>query len=258
MGLDILFTISALLILTESFPSHTICTRKQQYRSTPFSAKADAEADDEVSFYLPIFPTRKSVTLPTGELSLNLFEPRYLSLFNDGVLPQVNGSTFGAIHSASSSYEHVMIPSADPDNLPDICVPKVPVNAIGTLCETITHTTSMSRDGKRAMLRVKGRGVDRFRVEEVVSNGYDYYFGRGGRKQKPYIVCRCSIYCDEEPASLHDEIKIKQTEISLYKSIKEKEEIVDSMWECTEEESVDEVRMRRSGAKTYCVEILSN
>ena len=229
-------TIAAIYITsTESFVSQSF-TRRQQSRSKFFNAVG------EESFYLPIFPTRKSVTLPTGEISLNLFEPRYLSLFRDGVLPQLN-ATFGVIHSASSSFEHVMIPSADPENLPDMLVPKIPIKTIGTICETTTHTTSMSRDGTKAMLRVKGRGVDRFKVEEVVSNGYDYFIGRGGMQQKPFIVCRCSMYCDDEPATLNDEIKIKNSEISLYRSIKELEGTVGSMWECSEEESVDKVRM---------------
>jgi len=201
------------------------------------STSSGALLDEGQFFYLPIFPFRKSVTVPTGQVNLNLFEPRYLSLFND-VLSASN-VTFGAIHSSSTSYEHVLIPSPD-SNLPDMIVPKIPAGAVGTLCETTSHKSSKSRDGSRKMLRVQGRGVERFKVEEIVSNGYDYFYGKGGRQQKPYIICRGSLYSDDDPVSLHDEMDIKNTELSLYRSIKELEEVVDSMWDCQNEESMDE------------------
>ena len=44
-------------------------------------------------------------------------------------------------------------------------VPKIPAGAVGTLCETTSHKSSKSRDGSRKMLRVQGRGVERFKVE---------------------------------------------------------------------------------------------
>jgi len=47
------------------------------------STSSGALLDEGQFFYLPIFPFRKSVTVPTGQVNLNLFEPRYLSLFND-------------------------------------------------------------------------------------------------------------------------------------------------------------------------------
>ena len=76
-----------------------------------------------------------------------------------------------------------------------------------------------------------------------MSNGYDYFYGKGGRQQKPYIICRGSLYSDDDPVSLHDEMDIKNTELSLYRSIKELEEVVDSMWDCQNEEvRLDEER----------------
>ena len=158
------------------------------------------------SFLLPIFPLRKRVRFPSDQLTLNLYEPRYIAMC-DYILqrpdttsedatddPRSNHRLFGAIYTASK-----------PQIVPQSSGPIVPVLSkgdIGTLCVIFDHLERTSRTGTQQYgndgrkIRLNAVGVCRFRIEEVVQDGTAGFGDGKDDLLGPFILVRASIVHD--------------------------------------------------------------
>lgn len=165
------------------------------------------------SFSLPVFPLRKSVKFPTDDVSLTLFEERYLSLADHvlygkrrGLSPVAPPMIFGAWHCSTKSQ---IVRN-------NTITPLIEVGDIGVICHVVYHNdemTSTMESSKRKQLRrrvtIVGLAVHRFRVEKIVCNGFD------GLDACPYIVVLAAKICDSPCSHLDHYNRLKWFEKKL-------------------------------------------
>ena len=176
---------------------------------------------DYVSHAINPFPASPSVLLPR-------------------LTPRSN-ATFGGIYSPP--LPSVLIPSSY-----DRVTPMVSAGDIGTIFEAV----GAEGVGVCKPVKVKGLGVGRFKVDRVISNGYDYFFDeadesrppresserRPCEKKLPYILCECSWYDDvevkacEHSGSIRE--KVRAEEKKLLSSMMRLEDLVEEMWRSPE------------------------
>ena len=141
---------------------------------------------------LAIFPTRKSVRVPTNRLTLNLYEPRYLALTDYAM---ANGSIFGAAYCSSKSqlvrYQ---------DKLGPIATPMMQVGDVGVVCHILESTEGKRYGSNERKVSLEALAVERFQIKKILSNGYDMQKGYQTQQQLPYILVEASLLKDE-----HDE-----------------------------------------------------
>jgi hypothetical protein len=146
------------------------------------------------SFSLPVFPLRKSVKYPSDDVTLTLYEERYLSLADHvlygksrGASPVVPSMIFGAWHCSAKSQ---IVRN-------NTITPLIEVGDVGVLCHVVYHKDEMistleSSECKllRRRVIIVGVAVHRFRVEKIICNGFD------GIDVCPYIVVLAARICD--------------------------------------------------------------
>lgn len=161
----------------------------------------DTAVEPRISLiHLPIFPLRKFPRLPTDSLTLNLYEDRYLQMSKDTILPLLSRSktpSFGAVYVADL-----------PQVVPRGCGPVTPIlqsGLVGTLFFVEdTQQATLSTQGealRRQRIRLDARGVARFRIDSIVSDGTGAY-SRGGDdvnnvRNLPYLVVNATLVFDE-------------------------------------------------------------
>ena len=136
---------------------------------------------------LPIFPLQKAVKFPTDEVTLNLYEERYLALADRVLYGATNDGTtvtpsmmFGAWYCSNRSQivrNGVVSPLIEPGD-------------VGVVCHVIHH-----RNGPGRRVNIVGLAADRFRVERVLFNGFDNV------DECPYIVVLATRFFDESASS---------------------------------------------------------
>ena len=118
--------------------------------------------ESDIPGQVPVFPLSGALLLPGAQLPLNIFEPRYLAMFDDALSSH---RLIGVIQPA----------------LPDAASCKGPVE---DLCRVgcLGRITSFAETGDGRYVITLG-GVCRFRVIEEIENG-----------RKPYRTCRISPF----------------------------------------------------------------
>ncbi len=101
---------------------------------------------------IPLFPLSGAILLPGGQLPLNIFEPRYLAMFDDAMRGE---QIIGMIQ-----------PRGDRDGAPGECPPLRPIGAAGRI-------TQMSETGDGRYFVVLS-GVARFRLVEELDAATPY------------------------------------------------------------------------------------
>ena len=183
-----------------------------------------AQEETLETFVLPVFPSRKSVRVPSEALTLNLYEPRYLDLA-EYVLKH-EPRWFGALYCSKKPQlirggEGPITPMVEPGD-------------IGVVCSVLFDEDAMtpifrnSNDGRlRRRIKLKGLAIGRFRIEKVLQNGYG-----GGLlcdqdesiKPLPFILVEASRVDDmpEVPGTEEDK-RAFHLEEKLFRSFIEKE-----------------------------------
>lgn len=122
------------------------------------SYRVDTDIPDQV----PVFPLSGALLLPGAQLPLNIFEPRYLAMFDDAMS---SDRLIGVIQPA------LVESTSGKGPVEDLCQ----VGCLGRI-------TSFAETGDGRYVITLG-GVCRFRIgEEVV------------QRQKPYRICRISAF----------------------------------------------------------------
>lgn len=144
---------------------------------------------------LPIFPLRKTVKMPTESIQLTLWEKRYLALSRCILDQGLEFPLFGALYSAHKS--HIIKNGVGP------ITPLIDVGDIGVVCEVKRCSVFKNNetevdvrnknDNDVSKIQLIGLAVGRFRVDRVISNGYDLENGH-----LPYILVQASRIDDEE------------------------------------------------------------
>jgi Lon protease-like protein len=149
--------------------------------------------------YLPIFPLRKTLRLPTESLTSNLYEERYLAMATD-ILQQPNPS-LGAMTFMNRPH---MVKSGVGD-----IVPMVKPGDIGVVFHVESHEDdpipTIGGDHRRR-IRLEARGGLRFRVDQVLCNGFDshtFTLANQSDSNLPYIVVSATVVHDNDMS--HDE-----------------------------------------------------
>lgn len=191
----------------------------------------DNDDETQQTLILPVFPLRKSVRVPSEALTLNLYEPRYLQLA-EYVLKQEQ-QWFGAMYSSKKPQ---FVAKGDGP-----IVPMVEPGDVGVVCSVLFHEEAMvpvSRDDgpRRRRIKLKGLAIGRFRIEQVLHNGY----GRGSIcdgdstvKPLPFILVEASRI-DDIPTTTISQEDQAELEKRLYTTILERkgmtEQILVDLW----------------------------
>lgn len=122
------------------------------------SYRVESDIPDQV----PVFPLSGALLLPGAQLPLNIFEPRYLSMFDEAMS---SNRLIGVIQPALAEAEALSGP------VKDLCR----VGCVGRI-------TSFAETGDGRYVITLG-GVCRFRVIEELDGG-----------RKPYRICRISPF----------------------------------------------------------------
>jgi len=173
---------------------------------------------------LPIFPLRKSIKFPTDRITLSLFEERYLSL-SDYILQQEAQSQscdhpnsygiFGALYCSGKA--QMVKDGKSP------ITPMIEVGDIGTVFSVWSYNErDISNINDRRRVQLKAIGVDRFRVESILHNGYgggdalieDDTFN-SSFAPTPFIIIKAKLIND----ILTDSSKLLDLEADVYDSI---------------------------------------
>jgi Lon protease-like protein len=148
---------------------------------------------------LPIFPLRKFPKVPTDSLTLNLYEDRYLQMSKEAILPTMTrsgSSVLGALYVAD-------LPQIVPKGRGPI-TPIVQVGLIGTLFMVedfqLDDIPTVRQDFNRQQrARLNARGVARFRIDTIVSDGTGLPLDEveGGKKEDlPYLLVNATLVSD--------------------------------------------------------------
>ena len=177
-------------------PSLSIPTSNRSIVTVPFSLLT-----------IPIFPLRKTVKLPTDNMTLNLYESRYIQMVEEAVLNTGTSTTtaalaatygtgidisgtndqssvplFGAIYT--THLPHIVVPpsiiTTSPNNPTEndknsntYIVPILEPNMIGSLFIVTNHTTTIQQN-ERKVIRLNATAILRFRIIKILhTGGYD-------------------------------------------------------------------------------------
>jgi Lon protease-like protein len=156
---------------------------------------------DNETVLLPIFPLRKHVRLPTDELTLNLYEERYLAM-SEFMLSQLSSTIFN-VQSRKSGFSNVVpffgaVYCSDKHQIitQGGTAPVVPIlqpGDVGVLCMVLTWTdgiiptkcSSKEENGNdetveddrtdtetwRRRIRLNALAVGRFRIDRIIHDG---------------------------------------------------------------------------------------
>mmetsp|Transcript_28025 Transcript_28025/g.40115 ORF Transcript_28025/g.40115 Transcript_28025/m.40115 type:complete len:348 (+) Transcript_28025:60-1103(+) len=162
-------------------------------RQMPFISAWKYPQASSTILTLPVFPLQKAVKFPTDEVTLNLFEERYLALADRVLYGAANDVTtvppsmmFGAWYCSNRSQivrNGVVSPLIEPGD-------------VGVVCHVMYHHSSNGRNGPGRRVNIVGLAADRFRVERVLFNGFDNV------DECPYIVVLATCFFDESASSL--------------------------------------------------------
>ena len=156
---------------------------------------------------IPIFPLRKTVKLPTDNMTLNLYESRYIQMVEEAVLNtgtscttaaleatygtgiDISGTNdqssiplFGAIYT--THLPHIVVPpsitTTSPNNPTEndknsntYIVPILEPNMIGSLFIVTNHTATIQQN-ERKVIRLNATAILRFRIIKILhTGGYD-------------------------------------------------------------------------------------
>ena len=134
-------------------------------------------------FELCVFPLRKQHKFPTDELTLNLYETRYLQLAERVLQSQKdhnNPIIFGAFY-CSGKPQMVRL-GKEP------ITPMIDKGDIGVICQVLSHEEGMvprtKGDGNdlRRRIRIESRVIGRFLVKDIIQNGY------GGGSENTFLL----------------------------------------------------------------------
>jgi hypothetical protein len=188
----------------------------------------DNDDDTQQTLILPVFPLRKSVRVPSEALTLNLYEPRYLQLA-EYVLKHEQ-QWFGAMYSSKKPQ---FIAKGDGP-----IVPMVEPGDVGVVCSVLFHEEAMvpvSRDDddgpRHRRIKLKGLAIGRFRVEQVLHNGYgggSICDGDSTVKPLPFILVEASRIDDLPTTTISKEDQV-ELEKRLFTTILEREEMTDQI-----------------------------
>ena len=159
---------------------------------------------------LPIFPLRKFPRLPTDSLALNLYEDRYLQMSKEAILPTVTrseSSVFGGLYVAD-------LPQIVPKGRGAI-TPIVQVGQIGTLFIVedfqLDDIPILRKDfDQQQSVRLNARGVARFRIDTIVSDGtglVDVVEG-GNKENLPYLVVNATLVSDNNKMTFEQSLDV--------------------------------------------------
>jgi hypothetical protein len=177
---------------------------------------------------IPIFPLRKMVKLPTDNITLNLYESRYIQMMEEAVLKRFAGTNtsissnqylpsiplFGAMYTTHIPHIVVTapkttgpsIPTADVENTNVYIVPIIEPDMFGSLFVVTNHTTTI-RQNKSKVIQLNATALLRFRIVKVIhTGGYDdlafpdMESQRTDNQNVPYIVAQVQLLFPEESA----------------------------------------------------------
>ena len=168
------------------------------------------------SLSVPCFPLHNRPRLPFEEVSLNLYEPRYLALA-DSVLSQSN-RTFGTLFTAN--LPHYIRNGVGPPT------PMVSSGEIGVFCE-MTHSREVLMDvpllGRKRKLMTKSAVVGRFIVDRVIRDGREYHHLPGDGGDNCFIVLEVTPLEDELPSERDELDEAAEAERTLWRELQELE-----------------------------------
>lgn len=122
------------------------------------------------SIVLPIFPLRKRVRLPTEQLTLNLYEERYLALAEYVLQPPSHEPCWCGALYASDQPQIVTQGGMGP------IVPMITPGQIGVVCwvhdHSEAHVPTVGGDQLRRRIRLNLIATHRFQIQRVLHNGF--------------------------------------------------------------------------------------
>lgn len=164
-----------------------------------FSSSASARNNHKQSMNtystinLPIFPLRKKVRLPTEQLTLNLYEERYLELAQ--YVLQDKHKICGALY-ASDQPQMVTQGGMGP------IVPMVTPGQIGVVCwvhdYSVANIPTVGGELQRRRIRLNLIATQRFEVQRILHNGYGggYALDEKNETPLPFILAEAKLILD--------------------------------------------------------------
>jgi hypothetical protein len=171
---------------------------------------------------IPIFPLRKTVKLPTDNITLNLYEPRYIQMVEESILNTPNTTTtsgnrddisddnnchhslpiFGAMYT--TNLPHIVVPTTttskneECNDANTYIVPILEPDMIGAVFIVTNHTTMIQPNGSTKIIRLNATAVLRFRIVKIVhTGGYNDVASleneNNDSPNKPYIVAQVQL-----------------------------------------------------------------
>jgi len=157
---------------------------------------------------VPLFPLRKMPRLPTEELCLNLFEPRYLSLAREVL--ESDAGVFAAVYCEGAS---VLPHGQGPPT------PLIKNGAIGVLCEVRQSIV------KKDKIRLETRAFSRCRLTEIVASPiFD------SPSQPPYIIANVDAVIDENSQGIATAAQAADAERRATEALRSVDKLVDRIW----------------------------
>jgi len=220
--------------------------------------------DMEHKFSLPLFPLRKRVRFPTDELTLNLYEERYLSM-SEYILFNQAKPIFGAIYSSDKPQlitrgpSSPVVPILVPGDIGVICLvhdwmdgmipKKTPsLQSPGILDAPEAEAQNSNEEGWKRRIRLQAVAVGRFRIEKILHDGTTTTANAGSSSHSsednqppPYIVVEASLITDDYGVTV-DSSQIIFLEKELEKKMK-KEEVLSVPSERTDSSYISDETM---------------
>lgn len=170
--------------------------------------------DEMISFQvLPIFPLRTSLKFPTENLTLNLFEDRYLAIAEYVLKDQNESRFFGAVHAG---FRPQIVRGGVGPIVPLICKGDVGVCfLVDSFEDSLIPTIGSSY---RRRIRLLSRGIQRFRINRILDNGFGLVKGKEDASSLPFILAEVEMFSDRlsiESESEFDRLALSVTCSSL-------------------------------------------
>jgi hypothetical protein len=197
------------------------------------------DRDDE-TILLPIFPLRKHVRLPTEELTLNLYEERYLAM-SEFMLSQLSSKVFN-VQSRKSGFSNVVpffgaVYCSDKHQIitQGGTAPVVPIltpGDVGVLCMVLSWTDGIiptkcsskeedtndemveedrpDTETRKRRIRLNALAVGRFRIDRIIHDGTLV-------EKKPSFVLVEAIFLKDDCSLKFDATKLKRLDEELHR-----------------------------------------
>jgi hypothetical protein len=184
----VVFLVVVIMVMVDHTATKAFVGVPWTFRRTRLSLSAvsqqSSDAEKNAIIVLPIFPLQKRVILPTEQITLNLYEERYLQMAEHVLNPPEKNqrNLFGAVYA---SHKPQVVKGGGDGPI----VPMMEPGDVGCLCcvldseEAFIPTVGGT---PRRRIRLTGRGAVSLRINRILCNGYGG--GDSCSNPVPYIL----------------------------------------------------------------------